>query len=226
LLKEIDKAKAEGERLKQICLEQGLVDEDGNPTDFEKQEQQTFMEEAPEVDSGSERSEFVKFPVLLPRPGSKEVQSFRNSRPKAAEEISHSAGDHINQWLLHQLRSSPLDVNLLARTFEAEFGHIKGEEWQFDVLAFWYRDGARKGASAYRVYSSGIATQAPRRSRYSARTLSDASDRYSLRIAIRTSLLQPRSESKSASLESIEPTQQFGVLLPSPIQGPKFSQST
>jgi hypothetical protein len=76
--------------------------------------------------------------------------------------VSKSAGDNIDQWLLHQLRSSPLDVNFLARTFE-DFGDIGGEKWQFDVLAFWYKDGARNGESHYRVYSSGISTQAPPR---------------------------------------------------------------
>ena len=77
LLKETNKAKSEAGRLKQLFLEQGLMDEDGNPTDFKKQERQAFIKEAPEVDAGTERSRFVKFPVLLPRPGSKEVQFIR-----------------------------------------------------------------------------------------------------------------------------------------------------
>jgi hypothetical protein len=222
LLTEINEAKSEAEKLKQLCLEQGLVDEDGNPTDFEKQERQTFIEEAPEVDPGIERSQFVKFPVLLPRPGSKEVQLF-NSGPKAGE-TSHGAGDHINQWLLHQLRSSPLDVNLLARTFEGNYGHIKGEKWQFDVLAFWFKDGARKRASEYHVYSSGIVTQAPGRSRHSARSYLDANEVYSFGIAIRSSLLQSSRKSKSdESLESIEKRGQVEGILPPLIPGAKFS---
>lgn len=223
LMKDIDAAAAEAEKLKRLCFEQGLVDEDGNPADFEKQERQTFVQEAPEVDAGSERSEFVKYPVLLPRPGSKEVQ-FVNAGPKPAE-LSNSAGDHINQWLLHQLRSSPLDVNLLSRTFEAETGYTKGEEWQLDVLAFWYKDGAKKGATEYRIYSSGIATQAPRRSRYSTRSLSDTSEHYSLGKAIRSPPSQPKSESEFGSLDSIESKLQFGLHPPPSFPGPIFSRS-
>jgi hypothetical protein len=224
LLEEIKEAVAEAERLKHLCIRQGLLDEDGNPTDFEKRERQTFLDEAPEVDAGAERSEFVKFPVLLPRPGSKEVQFF-NTGPKASE-LSDSAGDHINQWLLHQLRSSPLDVSLLARTFEDDFGHIKGEKWQFDVLAFWYKDGARKGSSHYRVYSSGVATQAPQRAGNSAKSYSDAGGRLSFGIVISSSLSPAESESNAESLDSIESTKGFRTYLPPPpIPGPKLSRS-
>jgi len=90
--------------------------------------------------------------VLLPQSGPKQLD-FHFYAPKD-EEKSDSAGDHINQWLLHQLRSSPLSVNLLASTFENEFGNIKSELWQLEVLHQWYRDGAIKDASKYRVYSA------------------------------------------------------------------------
>lgn len=42
----------------------------------------------------------------------------------------------VDQWILHQLRMSVLDVKLLANTFELEHGNITDEaQWQDDVLA-------------------------------------------------------------------------------------------
>jgi hypothetical protein len=195
-------ARVETDRLKQLCFEQGLVDEKGNPTDFEKQERTTFSSEAPDLDAGLERSEFVKFPVLLPGPGSTEVQLFRNNAPRAVD-MSNNAGDHINQWLLHQLRSSPLYVNLLARTFDAEIarsGLTKNEEWQFDVLAFWYKDdGATKEAATYRIYSSGTATHAPLHSSFSYRSYTHGSDQVTIGIATRSASLSSTEASKLGS---------------------------
>jgi hypothetical protein len=52
--------------------------------------------------------------------------------------------------MLDKLRSSPLDVNLLARTFESVAGKTR-DEWQLDVLKLWYKDGAgpTKASTAY-----------------------------------------------------------------------------
>jgi hypothetical protein len=159
LARQIEEARNQAETLKQECLKEGLVDANGNPADFEKLERQTFMGD---VEAGSEKSEYVKFPALIPRPGIQEVK-FYDAGPNP-EEFSNSAGDHVNQWLLHQLRSSPLQVNMLVGIFEARFGRIKDERWQIDVITFWYVDGARKGASRYRVYPSENATRAPQNS--------------------------------------------------------------
>ena len=193
----ITEAEIEAEKLKQLCLARGLVDEAGRPTDFEKQERQTF---AGDVDAGSERSEYVKFPLLLPQPGKQRQMQSHGSAPKS-EKFS-GAGNQINQWILNQLRSSPLDVNLLARTFEKDFGHIERNHWQSDVLAFWYKDGAQNGASEYRVNSSGIATQVPRKSRHSEMSPSNTDRQRSMGVYIPSSSSEHGDTSESGSSES------------------------
>ncbi|KAH8745333.1 hypothetical protein F5882DRAFT_423286, partial [Hyaloscypha sp. PMI_1271] len=115
ILKDLQEAQTEAEELRKKCLAAGLLDEDGEPKDFQTQEQDAFAED---VDAKGRKSEYLKFPTLLPQPGSTDMK-FKASAPRPGEQ-SGSAGDHINQWLLHCLRSSPLDVYLLAKTFEAE----------------------------------------------------------------------------------------------------------
>jgi len=54
-------------------------------------------------------------------------------------ENQNTATTRINQWILDKLRISPLDVNLLASTFETVHGKIS-KDWPFHVLKFWYKD--------------------------------------------------------------------------------------
>jgi len=65
----------------------------------------------------------------------------------------------INEWMLRQLRNSALDVNLLARTFQAIFGEID-DRWQIHVLTLWYNDGTMISAGSVRIYTSSMTTQA------------------------------------------------------------------
>lgn len=54
--------------------------------------------------------------------------------------------DFINRWLLHKLRTSPLEAELLSSCFFME-SHLKilnTERWQQDVLYYWPRDDAAK----------------------------------------------------------------------------------
>jgi hypothetical protein len=150
ILKDLLQAEADAEGLKKKCLSAGLLDGNGEPKDFQTQEQEAFAGDA-DVDAKGQKSEYLKFPNLLPHPGTKDMK-FKASAPRP-EEQSESAGDHINQWLLHSLRSSPLDVNLLARTFEAEVGNFEARKWESDVRHHWYRDGAIKDASGYQIDS-------------------------------------------------------------------------
>ena len=155
LLQEIKEAKAEAEKLKKQCLDGGLVDEHGEPTSIETWERRNFHEE--DMDAGSETSEFMKFPALIPRPVNSEIL------PQSSEFFDNT-DDRINYWLLAHLRSSPLDVNLLARTYESQYGPLT-KDWQEHVLTLWYKDGTRKGVHEYRLYSSSAQTQPPLRAR-------------------------------------------------------------
>ncbi len=162
LIKELEDAEAEAERLRIQCLSRGLIDENGDPSDFEDQERQTFIDE---LDPGSEISDFVKFPRLLDNPGSK--NDLLPDPPLPADDTkeedrfkkTQDPSDRINSWLLRTLRSSPLDVNLLSRTFQDKVGLIpEGEKWQIEVLAFWYKDGLKEMVNQYQRSLSEIVT--------------------------------------------------------------------
>jgi hypothetical protein len=159
LLKELEEAKEEAKQLRESCYAQGLVDEDGNPTDLETQERQKFIDD---VDAGSETSEYVKFPLLIPNPATQRIE-FNDSCLDPTEDKVEDADDRVNQWLLRQLRSSALDVNLLARTYESRYGTINGEKWQHDVIALWYKDQSKNKDALHLISSSVIAVETPRK---------------------------------------------------------------
>ena len=179
LRNEVETAQRECDEMKQRCLSMGLVDNNGDPTGLEVQECETLEDN---MKSGREISVFVKFPRLMSH-----QRATQNRSLKSASEFKEPRheGDNINQWLLDQLQSSPLYVNLLARIYEARFGHIESEAWELAVLAFWDEDGTTKLSSDYQAYSSAITTQAPQKSQYSAKTLSDANSRGSWGISIK-----------------------------------------
>jgi hypothetical protein len=145
------------ESKKQECMSRGLVDEEGEPTSFQRQEQVSFDGEE-DVDPKNQKSEYVKYPLLLPRPGMKH-EELVDYEPKP-DEASDTTASRINEWMLDKLRMSALDVSLLARTFEGWFGQIN-DSWQIAVLQLWYRDGTIETTGRYRVYTSSMTTQAP-----------------------------------------------------------------
>jgi hypothetical protein len=150
LMNQLEEAELEVANLRQNCFSRGLVDEEGNPTDLESQEQRYF---ANDVSTEKERSEYVKYPLLIPRPGSR-VQ-LKDPAPDS-EEFPDDSSNLVSQWLLQQLRSSPLDVNLLARISESLFGNINREKWQSEVVKYWYKDSTKKGEPQHPITSSLI----------------------------------------------------------------------
>jgi hypothetical protein len=155
LIEKINLLQKDLESKKQECFAMGLVDEDGEATNFQRQEQFSFRGE---VDPQNQKSEYVKYPLLLLRSGVK-LEEALEFEP-GPDERSDTTTSRINEWMLEKLRMSVLDVNLLARTFEAWVGGIN-DEWQFSVLKLWYKDGTIEAAGRYRVYTSSMTSQAP-----------------------------------------------------------------
>jgi hypothetical protein len=186
LLKELEEAKEQAKKLRESCYAQGLVDEEGNPTDFETQERQKFIDD---VDAGSETSEYVKFPLLIPNPATQRIE-FNDSGLDPTEDKVEDADDRVNQWLLRQLRSSALDVNLLARTYESRYGTINGEKWQHDVIALWYKDPSENKDALHQIPSSVIAVESPQNGFISYNS-SDEGGARTLAILVRRSRLNP-----------------------------------
>ncbi|KAH8591811.1 hypothetical protein B0O99DRAFT_744249 [Bisporella sp. PMI_857] len=156
LRKQIAETEKEADILKEECIMKGLMDADGNPTSFQTQEKYALPQD---LDAGSEASDYVKYPLLLSKPGQPDI-SFHELAP-SSQDITSSAGDHINHWLLHKLRLSPLDVNLLASISDKLLSYITGEEWQTCVLKLWYQDDTRKLASKYRIIPTDIMSETP-----------------------------------------------------------------
>jgi hypothetical protein len=159
LLKQLEEAKEEARQMRAQCYARGLVDEEGNPTDFETQERQNFIED---VDAGSETSEYVKFPLLMHNPATQRIE-LKDSCLNLTEDPVEDAENRVDQWLFHQLRSSALDVNLLARIYQSMYGTIDGEKWQHDVIAFWFKNPSVEKSSLRRISSSVMAIEAPRK---------------------------------------------------------------
>jgi hypothetical protein len=70
----------------------------------------------------------------------------------------NNKSDRINRWLLFNLRTTPLEVALLLRTFlqfmqilDIRQWRIDGSQWQDKVLFFWDKDQANKSAEAFKL---------------------------------------------------------------------------
>jgi hypothetical protein len=160
LMNQLKEAELEVADLRQECVSLRLIDEEGNPIDFEAQERGYFVDD---VITGKERSEYVKYPLLIPRPGSR----FQLKDPAPhSEEPPDDLGNLVSKWLLEQLRDSPLDVNLLARISESFLRYINRENWQFDVLTYWYKDSTNEKGSQLPVPSSVNVSFDPQRTQY------------------------------------------------------------
>lgn len=198
LNKELIEAEAEAEILGKECYDKKLIDEDGEPTDFELQERRAFEDD--KLDAKSQSSSFIEFPKLIPHPGSKKFQ-FHNARLDA-EESSQNSRSRVDIWLLHQLKMSPLQVHLLASMYEITSGHdMKREEtgkWQGKVLALWFDDAEENGWGV-RSASSGFATQAPGNVEYAASSSAGKTETQSWGILIRSSKLVPANQAPEVS---------------------------
>ncbi|OIW29757.1 hypothetical protein CONLIGDRAFT_680574 [Coniochaeta ligniaria NRRL 30616] len=65
------------------------------------------------------------------------------------ESAADDKSDYINRWLLHRLRISPLEVELLYTIFSTTLKVKNTRRWQEDVLYYWSRDGANKAKEEY-----------------------------------------------------------------------------
>jgi len=119
--------------MRRDCLSRRLIDDQDQTIDFQGQEKNAFMDEG--LDVQDKVSEYVKYPHLLPKPGYKTEPVYG----KLDAESDRTAAN-INDWLLDMLRASPLEVDLLARTFEWNAGKMV-DTWETSVLSFWYQDG-------------------------------------------------------------------------------------
>ncbi|KAK3325339.1 hypothetical protein B0H66DRAFT_599503 [Apodospora peruviana] len=109
-----------------------------------------------------------KFPILLSNPSHvldlqspmealenamrlpKDSPSTVNRRAECMKELGisklmkkvESKPDYINQWLIHRLRTSPMEAELLFAVAEEKFKIVNLRRWQEEVLYYWRKDEA------------------------------------------------------------------------------------
>src|SRR5690606_20542481 len=55
---------------------------------------------------------------------------------------AENKADYINQWLIHRLRTSPLEAEQLLAICEGTFRVVNLRRWQEEVLYYWRLDEA------------------------------------------------------------------------------------
>lgn len=65
------------------------------------------------------------------------------------DSVPEDKSDYINRWLLHRLRTSPLEVELLYTIFSIKLKVRNMRRWQEDVLYHWMRDETNKAKEEY-----------------------------------------------------------------------------
>jgi hypothetical protein len=138
---ELRKIDADVGRLRLECIRNGLLaEEEGDENDILRTSDGVV---------GPEQAEYNKYPRLLERPG--EGEDEKSSKALLSEFKSGDTGDRITRWLLHKLRSSCSEVELLKR-FTPGLDHtVDTDKWQEEVLYFWYIDSANLPPSAYEL---------------------------------------------------------------------------
>jgi len=179
---QIDEMKIEVDQLRAQCEEQGLsihLPTDGvfgsSPNMHEntgetKAEGNAFEEDnvVRQIKHSPSSHNHSMFPLLLSKPdpsgifpgASLDPEGKGNSLEVLITEFDeHNKSDRINRWLLYDLRTSPLGIDLLRQVYleylelwNIGIGKLQTDvlDWQRSVLERWATDGANKKAEAFR----------------------------------------------------------------------------
>jgi hypothetical protein len=133
---EIEEVSKDIERIKQLCIKKGLMDAHGNPI------QAPAIDETPE--SKSQEEVQSELPAEHSKPSQHQDPSGNNEADFRASASHEGFGPFINLWLLHKLRSSALEILLLACYVAAAVTNLDGINWQAEALRLWDKDGAEE----------------------------------------------------------------------------------
>jgi len=165
--KEIGQIEADIERIEAECLAKGLdITASNSGTEY-----------------GSEK-ESIRLQSSH-REGKFEAKGIQTNQSPTGESSYNNKGDRINRWILHKLRTSPLEIELFVRVFLELVHLISIQQWEMGVVQFqqqvlllWGEDKANKPSAAFKALPT--------------RTLSDPRD----------SILAPRERSQEHSMDS------------------------
>jgi hypothetical protein len=149
ILEELKKIEADVERLRVECIREGLF---GEAEDEGESDSVSISEESDILKTSNgtvslEQTEYNKYPLLLQQPD----EDDKFSRYLISGFKQDNTGDRITKWLLHKLRSSCSEVELLARYSEGLGPPMDTEKWEQEVLEFWFVDSANLPPSAYQL---------------------------------------------------------------------------
>jgi hypothetical protein len=149
LYEKLQGIEAEVKRLRTECAQAGLLGEG--------EESEAQNEDVDILNNSKESlmSEYERFPLLLEQPNEEKVDEKTVSL--ISEFDPRDRGDRIARWLLHKLRSSCGEVELLARISASDHGlepFTTTGKWQEEVLDFWFLDSTILSPSAYQVQAT------------------------------------------------------------------------
>jgi hypothetical protein len=117
-------------------------------------EKVSVQERSPPSQNRRTESSLSMFPLLLPQ----SPQGIADLHGLILQFDPNNKSDRINRWLLFNLRTTPLEVALLLRTFlqfvqilDIRQWMIDVSQWQDKVLFFWDKDQANKSAEVFKL---------------------------------------------------------------------------
>jgi len=131
---EIEEVSRDIERLKVICIKKGLMDIYGNLI------QGSAIDE--NLDSNLQEDEQPGLPAENSKPSQHENPSGSNEVDFRVSASYGDFGPFINLWLLHKLRSSAVEVLVLACFVAETVNNLDELNWQAEALRLWDQDGA------------------------------------------------------------------------------------
>lgn len=142
---EIAEIERDVERCRAKCVENGVdtsEDHDRDPHVINQEGQNILAADDDIILQESHPDEFNRqismYSKLLPE----SVEDKSKLNTLITDFIEGNKSDRINRWILHQLRISPLEVELLVRVSLQVLSLLELYEWPKRVLFWWHRDGA------------------------------------------------------------------------------------
>jgi len=135
---EIAEVSEDVKRLKKLCMEKGLMDADGHPTQDSSVggESTAVSRQGAQPEQPAEHSKLSQY----------QEPPWNNELDSSFSVHNESFGPFINIWLLHKLRSSSMEVLLFACYVAGRVDNMDGLKWQAEALRLWEQDGAERNA--------------------------------------------------------------------------------
>jgi hypothetical protein len=196
LLSELTRTEADVEYLRLECAKEGLFGEnemengDGGEDEAEVEEIDLLRPSIGSVEPI--KPKYDKYSILLGKPEVKEDEN--KSKVLLTDFKQGDVGDRITCWLLHKLRSSGMEVELLARLADGVDRSGVTEKWQEEVLEFWFFDSANLPASAYEVEPTTHTAFPPSPLTETKKFSDHFSDSQLIQLAVRSSALSRKFE--------------------------------